>query len=719
MMLWVGSRWIGTSRPSRVRSVTGAEPDVLRAFNPASIAVIGASSRPGALSWWPVHLLATNGYTGKVFPINPTREEIEGLRCYRSIAAVPGPVDLALIALNAEKTFEAVRDCAAAGVPTVVLPTQGFGETSAAGAAIQRSIAEFAREHGMRIIGPNTDGIANLATGAIASIQPLFETGIEPGPVGLATQSGATASSLVLRLKQAGIGCKLYASAGNEVDLGLVDYLSVMIQDPDIRILLSFVETLRRPAQFLEVASLAAELGKPIVLIKVGRSEGGARRAAAHTGALAGSDQLYEAMFRSCGVIRVSELSEMVAVAKLFLSRGAPSTPGVGIISVSGGQAGALADKASEMGLPVPALSRDADEQLSAVLKFGKGFNPCDLTGEIATNPALAAGAYESFDSEPAIGTVIYARKHLTANAGVTAGRMLGERASLPEATPLAIYAMDGTVWGKEADIYKSAAIPVFDNLHDLYTAVDRLSRWSASRRKARRCDPPTPKSGHAYRGVVPELDAKRMLIDAGVPLVAERFAADRDAAVAAAAAIGYPVVLKVVSERIAHKTEAGGVALDLRDAKAVAEAFDRLRANARTYLVGGECDGVIVQEQIVGATEVILGIKVDPALGPFIVVGLGGIFTELLQDVSVRPAPVDPETAREMIRELRGAKLFDGFRGASPRDVQACVEAIVHFSVFAAEQRSWLAEADLNPLLVLEENRGVRAVDVLLVGTQ
>lgn len=699
-----------------MREITGAEGDVLRLFNPASIAIVGASSRPGALSWWPLHLAATKGFAGKVFAINPTREEIEGVRCYPSLAAVGQPIDLAVVALAADKVEDAIRQCADAGVRNVVLPTQGFGEVSEEGARRQEAIADFARARGMRIVGPNTDGIANLATGAIGSIQPLFDEGISSGPVGLVTQSGATASSLLLRLKQAGIGCRYYASAGNEIDLGLTDYMSVMVQDPEVGIMLSFVESLRRPEEFCRVADMAAELGKPIALIKVGRSEEGARRAAAHTGSLAGSDALYDALFAAHGVIRVSELSELVAVAKLFLTQGAPKTPGAGIISVSGGQAGALADKAGEMGVPVPAIGAASEERLNAALTFGKGFNPCDLTGEIATNPGLAVQVYEGFSGEPAIGTIIYARKHLTANAGVVAGMMLGEAAKKPGATPLAIYAMDGEVWGEEAENYRADGVPVFDNLHDLYTAIKGLAGWSGFRPSVRAAIPASPRS---WRATVPDDAAKALLAEARMPLPREAFASDAAAAARAAASIGFPVVLKIVSERIPHKTEADGVALGLRSEDDVRKAFETLMSNARAFLEQGEADGVLVQEQVEQAVETIVGIKVDPDLGPFVVVGLGGIFTELLKDVAIRPAPVTDDEARAMVEGLRGAAVLKGFRGAAPSDIDALARLVAQVSQLAVRESGWLVEADFNPVLVLEQGKGVRVVDALLVGRE
>jgi len=701
-----------------MRNVIGSEPDVERLFNPKSIAVVGASSRPGALSWWPLHLAATKGFTGDIYPVNPTRDELEGIKCFPTIGAIGRPIDVAVVVLNAEKTPEAVEACAAAGVKAVVLPTQGLGEMGEEGVAIQAKMVETARKAGMRIVGPNTDGFANLTTGAIGSIQPLYADAAAPGPVGLVTQSGATSSSLMIRLKQHGIGCRMVASGGNEVDLGLADYMSVMVQDPNIKIILSFVESIRKPADFLKVADLAADLGKPIVLIKVGRSEEGAKRAAAHTGALAGADALYDSLFAARGVIRVSELSELVAVAKLFLSQSAPETPGVGIMSVSGGQAGTLADKAGEAGVPVPAISPETEDRLTAALQFGKGFNPCDLTGEIATNPGLALQIYEGFSSEPELGTIVFARKHLTARASIVAAQLLGENCRKPGMKPLAIYAMDGEITGEEADAYRQHDVPVYDNLNDLYRACAALARWSTFQKNRKPATAIVPSGNtHDFKGVVPASETKRLLTDAGVRMAGEAFASTRDAAIAAAEAMGFPVVLKVVSERIAHKTEAGGVLLNLADGAAVGAAFDTIMANAAAYLKDGTADGVQIQEQIVGGTEMILGIKADPELGPFVVVGLGGIFTELLKDVSIRPAPVDLETAREMVGELRGARLLQGFRGLPKGDVEAFAQTIADFSQFAAREAGWLAEADLNPVLVLEEGKGVRVVDTLLVG--
>ncbi|MFC5821704.1 acetate--CoA ligase family protein [Nonomuraea harbinensis] len=707
-------------------TVTGAEPAVQTLFNPRSVAVIGASSKPGTLSWWPLRLLVQYGFAGGVHPVNPSRSEIEGVPCVASLADVGGPVDLAVIALNAKNTVQAVRDCAAAGVKVAVLPSQGFGETGEDGRAMEREMLAAARESGLRIVGPNTDGVGNLATGALATIQPIFGQGVEPGRVAVITQSGATAASLIMRLKEEGIGTRLYASAGNEIDLGLADYLSVALQDPEVSMVVSFVEAIRRPDDFVKVAELAAELGKPIVLIKVGRTEQAARRAAAHTGALAGADEIYQAVFDSLGIIRVDELSEVVAVAKFYLSRGLPQDDGVAIMSVSGGQAGALADRAARSGVTVPDLGPAATAELEELLAFGTAINPCDLTGEVARDSGLATAAYTAFDADPAISTVVYARKELTGDAGRRASERIAAAAAPKERTPLAIYSMDGELNDEEKAAFAEADIPVFTSAGELFTAVRTLAayRRGAERARTRKTGPAarTGESGQAASRALPggagpldEAAAKALLAEYGVAVPAEAPATSADDAVAHAERIGYPVVLKVADARVPHKTEIGGVEVGLAGAAAVRAAYEGIDARARAHL-GDAPEGVLVQQQITDGVEMIAGIVVDPQFGPFVLLGSGGVLTELLSDAVLRPAPVEPGEVRDMIAELRGRKLLTGFRGAPPADVDALADTVSALSRLGADHADRIAELDLNPVLVRPAGHGAVAVDALIV---
>ena len=486
--------------------------------------------------------------------------------------------------------------------------------------------AVVARECGIRLVGPNTDGLACFGTGVIASIQPLLGEGIPPGPVAVVAQSGATAASILQRLKTEGLGCRYAISTGNEADLGLADYVSLVVQDPAVEIVLCFVETIRRPRDFRNVAALAGRLGKPIALIKAGASEPAARRTAAHTGALAGDDALYEAFFRAEGVLRVAEPSELVGLAKLYLGCGAPRSRGVGVISVSGGGASIVADKAVAMGLDVPAVSRQAEDDLNRALTFGGGFNPCDLTGEIATRPELAGEAYTILGREPALSTVIYARKHLTGTAGEAAARGLADATRRPGAPPLAVYALDGTVERQEEnEVYREHGIPVFGSLQDLFVAVDRLAGYAELRERGRVAVEETD-------GIPFPDDPWDVLAACGIAGPRQALARDAAAAARLAGEIGYPVVLKVSSDRIAHRSEIGGVAVGLRNAVEVERAFVSIWDRASAFLDGEQPDGVLVQEQVEGGVELILGVKVDPQFGPFVLVGLGGVFAELLR---------------------------------------------------------------------------------------
>lgn len=720
------TRMVNTGSTPDLTPVTGAEQAVYRLLNPRSIAIVGASSRPGSLAWWPLHLLQRCGFGGEIFPVNPNRDELDGIPTLPNLAAIGKPIDVAVIPLNAQRTFEAIDECARIGVGSVVLPTQGFSEVGAAGRELEQQLMERARHAGIRVVGPNCDGVANLATGAVMSIQPLFDEGIETGPVGVVAQSGATAASLIVRLKREGIGVRLSASAGNEADLGLADYMSVMLQDPHIRLVVGFVEAVRKPQDFYRVAALAAALGKGIVLLKVGRSEQGVRRASAHTGALAGEDRVYDAIFRRYGVIRVGELSDLVAVTKAFLAVGELRAPGLGIISCSGGQAGAAADIAKADAVPLPALTPASEAAIDKLLEFGSGFNPCDLTGELAVKPQLGGQVFDQFARTPDIGAVVLIRKKLLADINQRLAAPMIEASRAPGAPALLVYAMDGAVDGVEAQLYRDAGVAVFDSLHDINTSMSGLAAWSAAVQELRAAGPadavaaaqqPLPAPGGVDGGAFGDAETKRILDAYDLPRPQEVLAADAAEAVAAADRIGYPVVIKIADARIPHKTEMGGVVLDVQDAVSAHQAATSVLDRARVVLDGAEPAGLLVQEQIGGGVEMIAGLTVDPDFGPFVLLGMGGITAEILGDVALRPAPVSERDVLDMIGELRGGRLLAGYRNTPQADVPALVRAVVALSRLGVEHAQQLSEVDLNPIVVLPEGRGVRILDALFVG--
>jgi acyl-CoA synthetase (NDP forming) len=703
-----------------MRLVTGSEESIHRMWHPRRVAIVGASGREHSLAWWPQRLLQQYGFAGDVVPVNPNRDEIAGLPCARSIGEVAGPVDVAVVTLDAAGTAQAVSDCAAAGVGAVVLPAQGFGEGGADGKRAEREMLEVARAAGMRIHGPNSDGIANFANGTVLSIQPVLGQGVLPGKVAVITQSGATAGSLVSRLADEGIGVKYYASAGNEIDLGYADYLSVALQDPEVTMVLSFIEAIRRPDDFAAVARLASELGKPIVAIKVGRTAQAAARAAAHTGALAGEDRIYQALFDSLGVIRVDELSELVAIAKLHLavqSKGAAvNGRDIAIMSVSGGQAGALADRAAGFGLRLPEVSPVTADGLAELFPHGNALNPCDLTGDVAKRADLAGLAYEQFAADGGVDLLLYARKELTGEMGRLSAVHLAEAAGR-HALPLVVYTMDGGVNDNEKQTYAEHGVPVYSSASELFSAIRGLADFAAR---------PTPDDGDkrapaalvppGRTGALPDHEAKQLLTAYGITFPAEAVVTDADGAGKVAADIGFPVTMKVVSDRILHKTEIGGVVLNVKDEIDARATFELLAERARTALDGVDADGVLVQQQVVDGVEMIVGLVIDEQFGPFVLVGTGGIMAELLDDAVLRPAPVTPEQAMEMVRSLRGHALLSGFRGAAPADVDALAQAVSDLSRIGVDHAETIAELDLNPVLVRPAGKGAVAVDALAV---
>lgn len=695
-----------------MKTVTGAEDAVQRIWAPKSVAAVGASSKPNTLPWWPVNLLNTYEYAGRVVVVNPKRTEIEGRACVPSIAEMGEPVDVAIITLDAAASERAAIECAEAGVGAVVLPAQGFAELGEAGRRAQERILAAARAHGTRVLGPNTDGVANFSTGAALSIQPLLGRRIPVGEVAVVTQSGATAASLMSRLTREGIGCRQYASVGNESDLGLADFISVALQDPQIKMVLTFIEAIRKPEDFVAVARLAAELGKPIVALKVGRTAQAAERAAAHTGALAGEDRIIDALFASLGVVRVEELSEIVAVAKLHLAGGEIRGRGVGIMSVSGGQAGAIADRAIGCGLDVPVIAESTAQVMRDRLTFGTALNPCDLTGEVAKDAELAADIYQAFDEDDAIDCVVYVRKDLTGEQGRLAAQALVERAK-ERKTPLAVYAIDGVPEDGELSILREGNVPSFGSAAELFAAIRGLAGFAV-----RSTPPPAvEQKGGLPPGVLGQVAATELLQSYGVPFPQEVVATTADEAGEAAENMGFPVVMKIVSEQIAHKTEIGGVLLGISDVDETRAAFDTLMERGREALEGGEPEGVLIQQQVTDGVEFIVGLVGDPQFGPFVLVGAGGVTAELLKDVALRPAPVDKHTATEMIRSLVTSELLEGFRGAELADIDALAEVVSSVSRLGAEHAASLAELDVNPVLVRPRGRGVVAVDALVFG--
>lgn len=689
-------------------------------WEPHSIALVGATPREGSLGRRLVQHLLNHGYAGDVFPVNPRYEEVAGLRCYPSVAAIPGPVDLALVLVGASQVLGVLQDAAEKGVPYAVLFSSGFGETGAAGKALEREVVAFARSRGIRLIGPNCIGLVSPPTHLVAGFSPLFARArFQPGNLGLITQSGALGYGIVSLALEQGLHFSRVANTGNEADLSTPDLVEGLLKDDVTSAVLVYSEGLKEAVRWRELAALSQERGKPVIILKAGRSEVGSRAAASHTAALAGDDAVWDAAFRQLGLIRVDDVDEMLDLAAAFAQPRRPHGPRVGVLTTSGGAGIMAADGLAREGLLVPELTGDVRAELESIIpSFGSAANPVDVTAQVISDSQLFRRALRAMASDPGLDLLLVSFCVLQ---GEEADRVVGDLLAVHEACskPILVSRTGGeSLAPGAAQRLQQAGIPVFRSPGRAARAAGALGRFSAQPPAAAASPLPAPgekpepfpQPGQALT----EREAKALLAAHGLPVTAERLAANADEAAAAARAMGFPVVLKIDSPDIAHKTEAGGVRLGLRDEAEVRAAFDQIMASARRHNPEARLNGCLVQEQVEGAlAELLVGVTPSP-MGPLITVGVGGIFAELFRDTSQRLAPVGRDEAQAMLAELRGYGLLTGARGRPRADVAALVDLIVRLGEVSLQwPGEW--ELDMNPVLALPEGQGARIVDALL----
>lgn len=689
---------------------------------PASIAVIGASPR-GNRGTIILRNIRDRGFAGKLYAINPKYNEIEGIPCFASIADLPEKPDFVAIALPAAASVEALREAAAAGVPAGLMIAGGFAEGSAIGSDLQQEVTAICRDTGMRICGPNCYGIVNVLTGAAPYSGGIVEPLI-PGNVGFVLQSGALTHALHDTLVGRGPGISAIVTSGNEAVVELAEYVDWLLDDPNTDVIALFIEGLKNPTRFAEVAEKALRLGKPIVALKVGRTERGQRATLAHTGSVAGSDAAYEGLFRKLGVIRAEDIDDMRETLILFASGQRPVGDGVAIASISGGVTTLLTDLAETCGLNTPTPSDETRAQLALALPdFGIANNPLDTTGLLAENPAILSAVAAAFLSDPQVGCFALALNSPLGTEGhLTRARMMAEAQAAID-KPLVCFSV--TSFATDTELVETLAAQRIPLLMGARETVLALSRWIGfeERRRAFATDRGRVATGTgqvpalpAGAAVMAEREATRLLQGYGMSFTPQGAAIDADAAAALAGSLGFPVVLKIDSPDIAHKTEAGGVKLGLRDADEVRAAFAEILASTAAYDPKARIDGVLVQKMAPKGFEVLLGLTRHGAFGLQMAVGIGGTFVEILRQVALRPLPVSAADAAEMIDETLLGELLNGFRGAGPFDRAALIDAILALSDAGCDLGDRLEELDVNPLLVLPEGQGVMALDALIV---
>ncbi len=686
-------------------------------LKPRSIAILGASADFRKISGRPLKHLLDKGYGGAIYPVNPKYPRIGSLSCYPSLAAIPGPVDLAVVVLPADQVLETVRALGQKGVPAAIVFASGFGEIGPAGQALEHELLAVARAAGVRLCGPNCLGLINAFERVVTSFSQYADGEVPAGPIGFVSQSGAFGTAIMALARLRGLGFGYFVNTGNELDVTFASVMREVIADPRIRVGTGYIEGVKDGAGLIEVASCALELGKPLVLTKVGRLQAGARAAASHTGSLAGTDAVFDGVIRQYGIIRARNEEHMLDLAEVLACCALPDGDGIGIATQSGGAGVLIADRAEEIGLRVPALAAATQEAIkSCIPGFGTTANPVDVTGQFVAQPAVLRESVIRMLADPGVcvGIVWLQLMDAYVDSLVEIFAAIKARATKPFVVAW-VAAPEAAVQALRARgiAVLRGAEPAVDAVAGLIQYAAARRRWQADRagRQAislpRLALPPVP-------GPVPTVPAVQLLQECGVDAAPVEFAATAEAAAAAAESLGYPVALKIESIDVLHKTEIGGVCLNLRDARAVAEAFGKLLDGARYQRPDARVEGVVVQSMVSGGVEIVLGLHRDRVFGPVVMVGLGGVLVEVLRDVVFRHCPLTPAQAHDMLDQLKGGAVLAGVRGRPAINRDALVDMICAVARFGAAAGPRLRELDLNPVLL--GGTGATAVDTVMV---
>lgn len=676
---------------------------------PRSIAIVGATPRADSLGGRPALNLAAQGYTGRIFPVNPRYAAINGAPCYPGLAAIPEPVDVVLVLVGADRVFETLDQAVAAKACAAIVFGGGFAELGAEGVKRQARLTAYAGQ-GLRIAGPNVNGLFNVAAGIAMGFSPAFEGPARRGHVALISQSGAIATGVSSRGMEMGIGFSHVIATGNEADLELTDYLEFLLDDPGVAAFACFIEGSKDPARFLRVARAALRAGKPIVAVKAGRSASGQAVSRSHTGAMTGSYEVLAGAMRQAGVVVVDTLDALLGAAALFGARDRPSGGGTAVMSLSGGMASLIADQCAAAGVAIPAFTADTTARLRGVLPaIAAVSNPLDVTGQVVTDPALWTNCASAIAGDPGIDATISILSILAGHAD----RKLSEDliASGGGVLQVAVWASAAPA-GCGIDLLRTAGIPTFMGAAEAVAAIAAWRRyWDTRAARLAPCPSPTPSPAATS-------DNWALLQAAGIPIVRNALVADRAELGAALAGLRFPLALKVQSDDIPHKTELNLLRLSVKTPAEAEAAFDAIIGDARRHRPNASIDGVLIQEMFAGRRELILGVRHEPMLGPAVVFGLGGIFSEVVRDVSVRMAPVSAFDVAEMIAELRGAALLGPVRGLGTARPGLLEDVIQRFSTLALAQPG-LAEFEINPLILADDGQSCAAVDVLAGRTE
>jgi acetate---CoA ligase (ADP-forming) len=687
------------------------------ALDPRSVAIIGASENPNKVGGRPVHYLDKFGFRGSIFPINPSRGEVQGHKCYKSLDDLPETPEMVIVAVAGDNAIGVVEDCAAHGVKIAVVMASGFGEVDAvAGKAKERRMVEAARKAGMRIVGPNSQGLANFGTGAIASFSTMFmDMERAEGHVAMLSQSGALSTVPVGFLRERGIGVRHTHATGNDADITVGELAVAVAEDPEVKLLLLYLESIPETKYLEELAAVALERELPIIALKSGRSEAGRQAAQSHTGALANEDRVVDAFFERHGIWRAPDMRGLVEATELYLKGWKPRGRRLVAISNSGAVCVMTADAATAVGMPMAKLSAETDRKLKGILpSFATTTNPIDLTAALLSNSRLFGDILPVLAEDPAADAFLIGVP--VAGPGYDVEAFARDAAAFGKQTakPLVIAATQKSV----ADQFTAEGSSVFPTeteavsaLHQFLAHRELMTRTKA--RKAQRQGDGAKLISSASTTMLNEADSLALLAERGIPVVAHHLCRSRPEAVAAFDAIGGPVVVKGCSADIAHKSELGLVKLGVTTREEAGEIWSQMENIIRKQ--GARFDGVIIAAMASGRREIMIGAHRDPVFGPVVAVGDGGKYVEIFRDTALLLPPFSNDEIREALGKLKIAPLFTGVRGEAPMDVDALSDAVLRIGELMLDPAARVMSLDLNPVLLDSAGTGCVVVDAVV----
>lgn len=703
-----------------MQNVSAKPADLARLMNPRSIALVGASDREGSIGERTLtNLLTHSDFKGEVYLVNPGKAEIRGRRCWPSISALPATPDVAVVAVPAAGVLGVIEECAARKVAFAVILSSGFGEAGPEGERAQQRMKEIAAASGMRLYGPNCPGLVNVNARLGMTFSPSFPHDLVKGPIGLATQGGGLGRN-VMQAMDRGIGIGMWASTGNEVDLQVADFIAYMADAPDIRVIVALLEGIKDGARFAAAVQHAAAKGKPVIAFKVGKSDYGRAAAQSHTASLTGSAEVNSAVFRQFGVIEVDDIDELVDTAWLFARAMPPAQEGIGVYCSSGGTAALTADAVGLAGLTLAPFS----DQTTAVLRanlpdYAATGNPVDTTTVVLSDKEVVEATLGAVAADANLALVI---APIVLDYGETTARMAQNIINVQQRCRAPIV----PIWmsDRQGEGYKILMQGGFAPPRSVGKAVAAIARWVEYGRWQRANPAPRPKlptaapaPGDFATRSLSESQAKQQLQGAGVPMLPNALARTEQQACALASKMGYPVVAKIASEQIVHKSDIGGVQINLQADAQVAQAWKSIMAAAKQHQPDATIDGLLIEKMAPrGGVELMVGVTRDPVFGHVMTFGLGGIYVEILRDVSRRMLPLEAADAAAMVREIRSFPLLNGARGRPLADLGALEQLLLRVSDFVVANADRIEEMDLNPVWVGAAGEGALPLDAVII---